>query len=94
MRFKLTVLLTLVFIWPITRIVKGLVEEKELRIKEGMKIMGLKEHVNWIAWLTTYIIIFSLVAAGITFVCSFTVYSYDLNYVLLFMSSHQKKQKI
>lgn len=30
------------FLWPVTRLVKCLVEEKELRIKEGMKMMSLR----------------------------------------------------
>jgi hypothetical protein len=33
---------TLVYIWPVTRIIKAIVEEKELRLKEGMRVMGLK----------------------------------------------------
>ena len=32
---------TLAFMWVVTRIVKEIVEEKEFRIKEGMKMMGL-----------------------------------------------------
>jgi ATP-binding cassette subfamily A (ABC1) protein 3 len=55
-------LYTLAFIWPVTKIVKLLVEEKETRIKEGMKMMGLSETALFFSHLTTYTIVFAVTA--------------------------------
>jgi len=49
---------TLTFIWPVTRIVASIVEEKELKIKEGMKIMGLRSSALTLSWVITYGIMF------------------------------------
>eukprot|EP01083_Nonionella_stella_P103393 295193_1 len=51
---------TLAFMWVVTRIVKDIVEEKEFRIKEGMKMMGLSDSVVWLAHLSTQSILFAL----------------------------------
>lgn len=37
----------LVFIWPLTRIMKSLVEDKEARINEVMKMMGMPADARW-----------------------------------------------
>eukprot|EP00002_Diphylleia_rotans_P024252 TRINITY_DN477_c0_g2_i1.p1 TRINITY_DN477_c0_g2~~TRINITY_DN477_c0_g2_i1.p1 ORF type:complete len:1671 (+),score=364.81 TRINITY_DN477_c0_g2_i1:51-5063(+) len=50
--------IALAFIWPVSRLVKNIVEEKEYRIKEGMKMMGLKGWVFNASWFLTYLIIF------------------------------------
>ncbi len=57
--------------------VKLLVEEKESRIKEAMKMMGLHESILFASWLSTYIIIFAVVAALITAVTAGSVYKYS-----------------
>ncbi|XP_035828704.1 phospholipid-transporting ATPase ABCA7 [Aplysia californica] len=38
------------WIYSVAMIVKGIVYEKELRLKEVMKIMGLGNGVHWLAW--------------------------------------------
>jgi len=60
---------TLVFIWPVTRIVSSIIEEKELKIKQGMLMMGLKETALIASWATTYLIMFiitSIIIAAMT----------------------------
>eukprot|EP01012_Entosiphon_sulcatum_P031379 TRINITY_DN394_c0_g1_i9.p1 TRINITY_DN394_c0_g1~~TRINITY_DN394_c0_g1_i9.p1 ORF type:complete len:1686 (-),score=308.54 TRINITY_DN394_c0_g1_i9:70-5127(-) len=44
---------SLAFIFPFSKIVKGLVEEKELRLKEGMLMMGLNPASYPLSWLVT-----------------------------------------
>jgi ABC-type multidrug transport system fused ATPase/permease subunit len=48
--------------YPFSRLVKEIVEEKEERIKEGMKTMGLTDTVFWWSWIITYIIIYGFTA--------------------------------
>jgi len=45
------------FVWPVTRMVKAFVEEKEQRIKEGMKIVGLFSSAHFSSWFACYAII-------------------------------------
>jgi ABC-2 family transporter protein len=39
---------------------RGLVREKDLKLKEGMCMMGLKELPYWAAWLSYYSIFYCL----------------------------------
>jgi len=40
------------FIYPALNIVKNIVHEKEKRLKESMKMMGLPNWLHWLAWFT------------------------------------------
>ncbi|CAB4007510.1 ATP-binding cassette sub-family A member 3-like [Paramuricea clavata] len=48
----LPLLLTLAFIYTAMMIVKELVYEKQCRLKESMKMMGLSNWIHWLAWFT------------------------------------------
>jgi hypothetical protein len=37
-----------------TLLLKALVAEKELRLREGMQMMGLQSSMYWISWFTTH----------------------------------------
>jgi len=65
----------LVFLWPFSRLVRGIVEEKELKLKEGMKMMGLTDTVFWSSWLCTYAFMFAITAILITIFSSGSVYA-------------------
>ncbi len=41
------------WIYTVSMIVKGIVYEKEKRLKEVMKVMGLGNQVHWLAWFIT-----------------------------------------
>jgi ATP-binding cassette subfamily A (ABC1) protein 3 len=68
---------TIIYIWPVTRLVKGIVEEKQLRIKEGMKMMGLPDSALFCSWFGTYVLMFLITSIGITIVTSGSVYKYS-----------------
>ncbi|XP_076084448.1 phospholipid-transporting ATPase ABCA1-like isoform X2 [Mytilus galloprovincialis] len=58
---SLTLPLFLVLAWMLTvaLICKNIVYEKEMRLKEGMKIMGLGNGVHWLAWfIDAFIVMF------------------------------------
>jgi ATP-binding cassette subfamily A (ABC1) protein 3 len=75
----------LAFIWPVTKIVKLLVEEKENRIKEGMKMMGLSETALFCSHLTTYLVTFGITALLCMLVTAPGVYkNSDKGYVWTF----------
>ncbi|CAG0903682.1 unnamed protein product, partial [Cyprideis torosa] len=52
LREWLPLVLMLSFIYPCVNIVKSIVHEKERRLKESMKMMGLPNWVHWMAWFT------------------------------------------
>eukprot|EP00472_Partenskyella_glossopodia_P003616 CAMPEP_0197517740 /NCGR_PEP_ID=MMETSP1318-20131121/2799_1 /TAXON_ID=552666 /ORGANISM="Partenskyella glossopodia, Strain RCC365" /LENGTH=1779 /DNA_ID=CAMNT_0043067553 /DNA_START=348 /DNA_END=5687 /DNA_ORIENTATION=- len=66
--------LTLAFIWPLQRIVKSLVEEKETRIRELMYQMSLSPTAWYFAWLTLYIVFFIVSSILIVLVTASNVY--------------------
>ena len=48
--------LVLAYLYSVSQLVKRIVEEKELRIREGMMIMGLHKSIFYFSWLLTYAI--------------------------------------
>ena len=48
--------LAISFIYTVSMISQTIVYEKEVRLKEVMKIMGLYNSVHWLAWFITYFI--------------------------------------
>ncbi|GBG25686.1 ATP-binding cassette sub-family A member 1 [Hondaea fermentalgiana] len=58
--------LVLTFLWPISRLVRGIVHEKETRAREGMRMMGLQYSALYWSWFITYGAIFFVISAAIT----------------------------
>jgi hypothetical protein len=75
---------TIIYMWPVTRLVKGIVEEKQLRIKEGMRMMGLPDSALYCSWFGTYCIIFAITSLLITLVTAASVYEKS-NKVYIFL---------
>ena len=56
---------TIVFLFPVSRLIRGLVAEKETRIREGMRMMGLSDLALNGSWFTTYAILYVAIGASI-----------------------------
>ncbi|XP_026574339.1 ATP-binding cassette sub-family A member 1 isoform X2 [Pseudonaja textilis] len=56
--------MTLAWIYSVAVIIKGIVYEKEARLKETMKIMGLKNGILWLSWFISSLIPI-LISAGL-----------------------------
>ena len=80
----LAIFFILSFLYPISRIVQSLVMDKETRIKELMKIMGLNNFVYDFSWFITLFIQMTIISLLITFVTSTTIYQYS-NKLLIFI---------
>ena len=52
--------MTLAWIYTVSMVVKGIVYEKEQRLKEVMKVMGLSNGIHWVAWFITSAIMMML----------------------------------
>ena len=78
--------MTLAWLFSVGMIVKGIVYEKETRLKEVMKVMGLGNSIHWIAWfITSFVILFST-SIVLAFILKFgTVLSYSNVWVVLFV---------
>lgn len=73
------------FLFPVSRMVRALVLDKEMKIKEGMKMMGLTDFAYNMSWLITLVIQMTLVSALIVAVTGSTVFQYsDKAYVFLY----------
>ncbi len=73
MQFSFGNILILSVMWPFSRLVRNLVEEKETRTKEALRMIGVSGGLFWLSWIVAYLImmlpvciIFALVA-GATF---------------------------
>jgi ATP-binding cassette subfamily A (ABC1) protein 3 len=80
----LVLLFTLAYVPLVTKIVKQLVEEKELKLKETMRIMGVNNAALAGAWFTTYMIIFAITALLITIMTSGNVFKFSDKGIIFF----------
>ncbi|XP_077188183.1 phospholipid-transporting ATPase ABCA7 isoform X2 [Paroedura picta] len=60
---SLPLFMTLAWIYSVAMIIKGVVHEKEARLKETMKIMGLKTATLWLSWFLSSFIPFLISAS-------------------------------
>lgn len=62
LQFLLPLILMMSFIYPSVNLVKNIVLEKEQRLKEAMRIMGLEDWLNWASWFANSLamILFSI----------------------------------
>ncbi|KAL3876097.1 hypothetical protein ACJMK2_033975 [Sinanodonta woodiana] len=84
-------ILMLSFVLVALNIVKDVVHEKERKLKESMKMMGLSNWLHWLAWFTKYFL-FLLITVGIItlFVCVKTnkgsvIGETDPSFILVFL---------
>ncbi|XP_008404880.1 ATP-binding cassette sub-family A member 1 isoform X2 [Poecilia reticulata] len=59
---SLPLFMTLAWIYSVAMIIKGVVYEKEARLKETMRIMGLSTGTLWLSWLISSIVPFLISA--------------------------------
>ena len=76
---------TLVYIWPLTRLVKSIVDEREKGIYDNLAMMGMNNMMNFISWFITYTIIQLCTAGLITLATYNNVFRYSSpGYILLY----------
>lgn len=61
---SLPLFMTLAWIYSVAMIIKGMVYEKEARLKETMRIMGLGTGTLWLSWFISSLVPF-MVSAGL-----------------------------
>ncbi|CDW85063.1 abc transporter family protein [Stylonychia lemnae] len=75
--FLMPICVTLMYIMPMYRMIMRIVSEKQTKIREVMRMMGLSDFNYWLSWFIFYSIvvtIISLVSTGI--ICSIFIQSF------------------
>eukprot|EP00754_Rhynchopus_humris_P018838 Rhum_TRINITY_DN14617_c0_g1::Rhum_TRINITY_DN14617_c0_g1_i1::g.105108::m.105108/K05643/ABCA3; ATP-binding cassette, subfamily A (ABC1), member 3 len=72
---QVPLVLMLAFLYSISCLVGGVVEEKEHRLREGMLIMGLSKGSFYASWFCSYAAIFTVSALLMTFFTAITYFS-------------------
>lgn len=81
------------FLYPTSRLVKSLVEEKETRMREYLYIMGVRGWSHWMSWYLTSVLVFVLVitptvtAALCMTILRFSSWYYIFLYIGLFSTA-------
>ena len=81
--FLLGLGLTMATLYPVSRTVAKIVEEKETKMREVMKIMGLLDWAHQLSWFLTAFVLFLWIAVSTTYVCT-TSFLRHSNSVLIF----------
>ena len=75
---------TILGVLPITLVVGELVSEKELRIREGTRMMGLKTWVISLTWWLTYAALFAVTCLLMILTTTWSIYQYS-NTLIIFI---------
>lgn len=75
--------MSLIFLVPLYRFISNSVSEKETKIREAMKIMGLEDFPYWFTWFTYYLII-TTIQCIILLLLTLPIFEYS-NKFLVFM---------
>lgn len=79
--------LKLAFLWPFSRLVKQIVDEKERKIKEGLHMVGVNATAYMLSWIVMYLVGFAVLTLVITILCNVFLFphtSFALMFVFLY----------
>ena len=65
--FLLGLAMVMATLYPLSRLMKSVVEEKELKLREVMKIMGLLDWAHQLSWFISAFVLFFWIAISCTF---------------------------
>jgi 4-amino-4-deoxy-L-arabinose transferase-like glycosyltransferase len=57
--------------------VKLILEERTLKIKEGMKMMGVTEGAVWLSWFFSYVIVYFIISWILALLLKINIYRYS-----------------
>jgi len=75
--FLLGLTVAMAYMYPTSRTIKSMVEEKETRMKETLFILGVRPWAHWFSWVLTTGIIFFIISVLVTFTLSSNVLKYS-----------------
>jgi ATP-binding cassette subfamily A (ABC1) protein 3 len=68
MQFSFGILMVVAFMWPLSRMVRNLVDEKENRTKEALRMIGVANSTFWLSWLVAYLCVLTPVCVVFTLI--------------------------
>ena len=83
-QFIFPLAITILYILPILRMITRIVSEKESKIREVMKMMGLSDTIYWLSWLIFYSIIVTVISGISTLLICIKVFAHS-NTALIFL---------
>lgn len=69
---------------PVCRMISKVVTEKESKVREAMKMMGLKDTPYWLSWFIMYSLIYFIIALFSMFI-SFGIFKYSNKFIVFLM---------
>lgn len=72
----------LMYILPIRRMLQRIVAEKETKVRESMRMMGLTDMSYWLSWFVYYLIIVSIISIICLIILSINVVDYTDKFIL------------
>uniref|UniRef100_A0A671SGN1 ATP-binding cassette sub-family A member 3-like n=1 Tax=Sinocyclocheilus anshuiensis TaxID=1608454 RepID=A0A671SGN1_9TELE len=88
---QLPLLLVLSFTYTSLNIIRAVVQEKERKLKEYMRMMGLSNWLHWSAWFLMFLLFLSISIFFVTVLICVKVNTYNLqNFVSLWLKQKEK----
>eukprot|EP01022_Parablepharisma_sp_SALTPOND_P033217 TRINITY_DN88309_c0_g1_i1.p1 TRINITY_DN88309_c0_g1~~TRINITY_DN88309_c0_g1_i1.p1 ORF type:complete len:1355 (+),score=109.74 TRINITY_DN88309_c0_g1_i1:227-4291(+) len=78
--------LVVCYLAPIFRTISMIVQDKELKTREGMKMMGLKDSAYWASFIVYYFVIYTAIAALLTLILVTFIYEYSEWYLIFLLN--------
>ena len=75
--YLLGLTIALAFLYPTSRLIKQMVEEKETRMKETLLILGVRQWAHWLSWVLISLLTYFIIAVLVTWVLSSQVLKYS-----------------
>lgn len=69
--------IVMAYLYPTSRLVKTMVEEKETKMRETLFILGLRGWAHWMSWFFTGLFVFLIITATVTVSLTATVLRYS-----------------
>jgi ATP-binding cassette subfamily A (ABC1) protein 3 len=84
--YLLGLTMVMAFLYPTSRLIKTIVEEKETRMKETLFILGLKGWAHWLSWLITSLVVYFIITITTTAVLTSNLFTHsDAGYIFAFI---------
>jgi ATP-binding cassette subfamily A (ABC1) protein 3 len=84
--YLLGLTMVMAYLYPVSRLIKTIVEEKESRMKETLFILGLRGWAHWFSWIFTSLCVFFIITLTVTASLTSTVLQYsDPAYIFLYV---------
>lgn len=82
--FLMGIALAMAYLFPISRLVKSIVEEKESRMKQTLFILGVKQWAHWLSWVVFTVGFFMIISLFVTGMLAAGI-AQNSNFVLLYI---------